>query len=184
MAHIPGAAPHVGHKRWTIQDWWRDKEWKHPWDTPTYDPLAPSGTHGGQVPLPAAPPMWQVSTGPGAAGLRQVSKQIAGAGGWSGQGRGETQEAQMARIRRGREGAHDYPMALSQGDFGMYGQAQKDIAAGKFAPEEEDEYASLLRMMFMSELMAGMAGGDPPTPYTVQAGPAARAFPTMPSMMA
>ena len=184
MAHIHGAAPHVGHERWTIQDWWRDKEWEHPWDAPTYDPLAPSGTHGGQVPLPAAPPMWQVSTGPGSAGLRQVSKQIAGAGGWSGQGRGETQEAQMARIRRGREGAHDYPMALSQGDFGMYGQAQKDIAAGKFAPEEEDEYASLLRMMFMSELMAGMAGGDPPTPYTVQAGPAARAFPTMPSMMA
>ena len=48
--------------------------------------------------------------------------------------------------------------------------------------EEEDEMQKLLRYMFMSELMAGMAGGDPPTPYTVQAGPAARAFPTMPSM--
>ena len=63
---------------------------------------------------------------------------------------------------------------------------QAKLKTGGYDPvvEEEDEYAKLLRMMFMSELMAGMAGGDPPTPYTVQAGPAARAFPTMPSMMA
>ena len=62
---------------------------------------------------------------------------------------------------------------------------QAKLKTGGYDPvvDEEDEYASLLRMMFMSELMAGMAGGDPPTPYTVQAGPAARAFPTMPSMM-
>ena len=62
---------------------------------------------------------------------------------------------------------------------------QTKLKTGGYDPvvEEEDEYAKLLRMMFMSELMAGMAGGDPPTPYTVQAGPAARAFPTMPSMM-
>ena len=62
---------------------------------------------------------------------------------------------------------------------------QAKLKTGGYDPvvEEEDEYAKLLRMMFMSELMAGMAGGDPPTPYTVQAGPAARAFPTMPSMM-
>ena len=61
---------------------------------------------------------------------------------------------------------------------------QAKLKTGGYDPvvEEEDEYAKLLRMMFMSELMAGMAGGDPPTPYTVQAGPAARAFPTMPSM--
>jgi len=63
---------------------------------------------------------------------------------------------------------------------------QAKLKTGGYDPvaEEEDEYAKLLRMMFMSELMAGMAGGDPPTPYTVQAGPAARAFPTMPSMFA
>ena len=62
---------------------------------------------------------------------------------------------------------------------------QAKLKTGGYDPvvDEEDEYAKLLRMMFMSELMAGMAGGDPPTPYTVQAGPAARAFPTMPSMM-
>ena len=61
---------------------------------------------------------------------------------------------------------------------------QTKLKTGGYDPvvEEEDEYAKLLRMMFMSELMAGRAGGDPPTPYTVQAGPAARAFPTMPSM--
>ena len=61
---------------------------------------------------------------------------------------------------------------------------QAKLKTGGYDPvvEEEDEYAKLLRMMFMSELMAGMAGGEPPTPYTVQAGPAARAFPTMPSM--
>ena len=154
-----------------------------------FDPLNPPYRPG----VAEEPPMFNPSGVPGRASLRQVAGDIAGAsqahdpntrvGGWPGQGRGETQEAQMARIRRGREGAHDYPMALSQGDFGMYGQAQKDIAAGKFAPEEDDEMQKLLRYMFMSELMAGMAGGDPPTPYTVQAGPAARAFPTMPSMM-
>ena len=62
---------------------------------------------------------------------------------------------------------------------------QTKLKTGGYDPvvDEEDEYAKLLRMMFMSELMAGMEGGDPPTPYTVQAGPAARAFPTMPSMM-
>ena len=34
----------------------------------------------------------------------------------------------------------------------------------------------LLKYMFMSELMAGMAGDPAPTPYTVQVGPAAREF--------
>ena len=128
-------------------------------------------------------PMFDPTVEPGRASLRQVAGDIAGAGGWPGQGRGETQEAQMARIRRRHEGVRDYPMALAPDEWGMYGQAQKDIAAGKFAKEEEDDdMTKLLRYMFMSELMAGMAGGDPPTPYTVRAGPAARAFPTMPSM--
>ena len=128
-------------------------------------------------------PMFDPTVEPGRASLRQVAGDIAGAGGWPGQGRGETQEAQMARIRRRHEGARDYPMALAPDEWGMYGQAQKDIAAGRFAKEEEDDdMQKLLRYMFMSELMAGMAGGDPPTPYTVRAGPAARAFPTMPSM--
>ena len=99
----------------------------------------------------------------------------------------ETEAQRMQRIREANPEplvAHGYPMALRSDEHGMYGQAQKDVAAGKYAPEEEDdEMQKLLRYMFMSELMAGMAGGDPPTPYTVQAGPAARAFPTMPSMM-
>jgi hypothetical protein len=62
---------------------------------------------------------------------------------------------------------------------------QAKLKTGGYDPvvDEDDEMQKLLRYMFMSELMAGMAGGDPPTPYTVQAGPAARAFPTMPSMM-
>ena len=97
----------------------------------------------------------------------------------------ETQAHQIQRVREAQPPvAHGYPMALRSDEHGMYGQAQKDVAAGKYAPEEEedDEMQKLLRYMFMSELMAGMAGGDPPTPYTVQAGPAARAFPTMPSM--
>jgi len=62
---------------------------------------------------------------------------------------------------------------------------QAKLKTGGYDPvdDEDDDMQKLLRYMFMSELMAGMAGGDPPTPYTVQAGPAARAFPTMPSMM-
>ena len=163
------------------KDFW---EWeKHPWNVPV--PEDYTGVYPTKSQWEAQyrkPESFQMSV-PGAAGLRQVSKQIAGSGGWAGQGRGETQEAQMARIRRAREGAHDYPMALAPDEWGMYGQAQKDVAAGKYAKEEEeDDMQKLLRYMFMSELMAGMAGGDPPTPYTVQAGPAARAFPTMPSM--
>ena len=61
---------------------------------------------------------------------------------------------------------------------------QAKLKTGGYDPvdDEDDDMQKLLRYMFMSELMAGMAGGDPPTPYTVQAGPAARAFPTMPSM--
>ena len=48
--------------------------------------------------------------------------------------------------------------------------------------EEEDDMTKLLRYMFMSELMAGIGGDPPPTPVKITAGPAARAFPTMPSM--
>ena len=182
-------AHEYGHARplWSMPGFKQAKafwEWeKHPWNVPV--PEDYTGVYPTKSQWEAQyrkPESFQMSV-PGAAGLRQVSKQIAGAGGWSGQGRGETQEAQMARIRRGREGGHDYPLALSRGDFGMYGQAERDIAAGKFAQEDEDDMEKLLRYMFMSELMAGMAGGDPPTPYTIQAGPAARAFPTMPSMM-
>jgi len=214
MAHVYGHARPL----WGIQqlkDFWK---WEgHPWnvDVPKdYKGIYP--TESQWEARYGKPESFQMSV-PGAAGLRQVSKQIAGSGqvgnprgyvttggvpvrgvdvgpsrnipvptsdisGWPGQGRGETQEAQMARIRRRHQGAHDYPGALSRGDFGMYGQAERDIAAGKFAPEEADDMEKLLRYMFMSELMAGMAGGEPPTPYTVQAGPAARAFPTMPSM--
>ena len=66
----------------------------------------------------------------------------------------------------------------------MTPEVKAKMLTGGYDPvvDEEDEYASLLRMMFLSELMSGMQGGDPPTPYTVRAGPAARAFPTMPSM--
>ena len=63
---------------------------------------------------------------------------------------------------------------------------QAKLKTGGYDPvvDEEDEYASLLRMVFMKHLLDQTEGGDPPTPYTVQAGPAARAFPTMPSMIA
>ena len=68
----------------------------------------------------------------------------------------------------------------------MTPEVKAKMLTGGYDPvvEEEDEYASLLRMMFFKSLLDQPAGGDPPTPYTVQAGPAARAFPTMPSMMA
>jgi len=68
----------------------------------------------------------------------------------------------------------------------MTPEVKAKMLTGGYDPvvDEEDDMTKLLRYMFMSELMAGMAGGDPPTPYTVQAGPAARAFPTMPSMFA
>ena len=69
----------------------------------------------------------------------------------------------------------------------MTPEVKAKMLTGGYDPvqeEEDDDMQKLLRYMFMSELMAGMAGGDPPTPYTVRAGPAARAFPTMPSMFA
>ena len=178
-------AHEYGHRRSIVGPWMRNL-----WDKiPDY----PRGGLSGMFPRYEGPQTqaeyqagrepggWQPTTGPGAAGLRQISKQIAGAGGWPGQGRGETQEAQMARIRRRHEGARDYPMALAPDEWGMYGQAQKDVAAGKFAPEEDDDMQKLLRYMFMSELMAGMAGGDPPQPYKVATGQA-MPWPTMPPM--
>jgi len=42
------------------------------------------------------------------------------------------------------------------------------------AASREDESDKLLRMLFLQELMAGTAGGDPPQPYQVQVGPAIR----------
>ena len=55
---------------------------------------------------------------------------------------------------------------------------QAKIKTGGYDPvvSEEDDMDKLLKYMFMSELMAGMAGDPAPTPYTVQVGPAAREF--------
>ena len=138
-----------------------------------------AGVPGGYV-TTGGVPVRGVDVGPS----RAIPVPARDVGGWPGRGRGETDVAMMQRIREAQPSAeYGYPMALSRDEWGMYGQAQKDIAAGKYAEEEEDDdMQKLLRYMFMSELMAGMQGGDPPTPYTVQAGPAARAFPTMPSM--
>ena len=180
-------AHEYGHARplWGIQqlkDFW---EWeKHPWNVPVpedYEGVYP--TESQWEARYRKPESFQMSAGPGAAGLRQVSKQIAGAGGWPGQGRGETQEAQMARIRRAREGAHDYPMALARDQWGMYGQAKKDIAAGKFESDPiEDEYDKLLKMLFLQSLLGGTAGGDPPNIGAVTVG-SSRDFVPLPAMV-
>ena len=168
-------AHEYGHARplWGIQqlkDFW---EWeKHPWN------VTPPKDWKGVYPSES---QWEAQSGITADKWRQFRDVESR----SGSRRPETDMQIMERLRKAQPSVeYGYPMALSSDEHGMYGQAQKDIAAGKYAPkeEEEDEYASLLRMMFLSELMAGMAGGDPPTPYTVRAGPAARAFPTMPSM--
>ena len=183
MAHRYGhARPIWGIQQ--LQDFWKRKE--HPWNAPV--PEDYKGVYPTESQWEAQyrkPESFQMSGRTGAAGLRQVAKQIEGAGGWPGKSRGETDADMMERIRKSQPSVeHGYPMALKTSEHGMYGQAQKDVAAGKYAKEEEvdDDMQKLLRYKFMSELMAGMAGGDPPTPYTVSAGPAARAFPTMPSM--
>ena len=171
-------AHEYGHARplWGIQqlkDFWNWE--KNPWN------VTPPKDWKGVYPSKS---QWEAQSGVTADRWRQFRDVESR----SGERRPETEAQRMQRIREAHPDpakAYGYPMALKTGEHGMYGQAQKDIAAGKYAPkEEEDEYASLLRVMFLSELMAGMQGGDPPTPYTVQAGPAARAFPTMPSMMA
>ena len=171
-------AHEYGHARplWGIQqlkDFWKREE--HPWN------VTPPKDYKGVYPSKS---QWEAQSGVTADKWREFRDVESR----SGERRAETDMQMMKRIREAHpepSEAYGYPMALKTGEHGMYGQAQKDIAAGKYAvKEEEDEYASLLRMMFMAELMSGMQGGDPPTPYTVQAGPAARAFPTMPSMMA
>ncbi len=55
---------------------------------------------------------------------------------------------------------------------------QAKIKTGGYDPvvSEEDDMDKYLNMLFLSEIMAGMAGDPAPTPYTVQAGPAAREF--------
>ena len=55
---------------------------------------------------------------------------------------------------------------------------QAKLKTGGYDPvvSEEDDMDKYLNMLFLSEIMAGMAGDPAPTPYTVQAGPAAREF--------
>ena len=169
MAHVYGHARPL----WGIQqlkDFWKRPE--HPWNAPVpkdYKGIYPTESQ------------WEAQSGITADKWRQFRDVESR----SGSRRPETDVQIMERLRKAQPSAeYGYPMALARDEWGMYGQAQKDVAAGKYAreEEEEDDMTKLLRYMFMSELMAGMAGGDPPTPYTVRAGPATRAFPTMPSM--
>ena len=117
-------------------------------------------------------PNWPITS---ADPMQDVTGRIQAGGGWPGRAPWQTPS------RR-----------LTEGGPGMGEKAGPDIPeswepsigydVSKPVEEEDDEMQKLLRYMFLSELMAGMAGGDPPPPYTVQAGPAARAFPTMPTM--
>ena len=166
MAHV------YGHARpfWSMapfkqaKDFW---EWeKHPWNTPV-----PKDCKG----IYPTKSQWEAQSDVTADKWRRFHDVESK----SGERRAETDMQMMERIREANpepSKAYGYPMASRTGEHDMYGQAQRDIAAGKYAPEEEDDMDKLLKYMFMSELMAGMAGDPAPTPYTVQVGPAAREF--------
>jgi hypothetical protein len=181
MAHV------YGHARpfWSMvpfkqaKDFW---EWeKHPWNVAVpedYKGVYPTKSQWEERYMNPDPGGWKTGVGPGPVGLEQVAKRIGGAGGWPGRAPWQTPSRSLTAggASMGERAGPDLPYA--EGREGM----QEPLYDVSKPEEEEDEMQKLLRYMFMSELMAGMAGGDPPTPYTVQAGPAARAFPTMPSM--
>ena len=179
-------AHEYGHARplWGIQqlkDFWKWKE--HPWNAPVpedYKGVYPTQSQYEERYRNPDPGGWKGYGVPGPSGLENVAKRIAGAGGWPGRAPWQTPSRSLTAggASMGERAGPDLPYAA-----GKEGMREPLYDVSK-PVEEEDEYASLLRMMFLAELMSGMQGGDPPTPYTVQAGPAARAFPTMPSMMA
>ena len=183
MAHVYGHARPL----WSMPGFKQAKEFwewdKHPWNVPVpedYKGVYPTQSQWEERYRNPDPGGWRTGAGPGPAGLEQVAKRIGGAGGWPGRAPWQTPSRSLTAggASMGERAGPDLPYA--EGREGMR-EPLYDVSK---PVEEEDEYASLLRMMFLAELMSGMQGGDPPTPYTVQAGPAARAFPTMPSMMA
>ena len=176
-------AHEYGHARplWSMpgfkqaKDFW---EWeKHPWNVPVpedYTGVYPTKSQWEERYMNPDPGGWRTGVGPGPAGLEQVAKRIGGAGGWPGRAPWQTPSRSLTAggASMGERAGPDVPESW-----------EPSIGYDVSKPvEEEDEYASLLRMIFMKNLLDQTAGGDPPTPYTVQAGPAARAFPTMPSM--
>ena len=173
-------AHEYGHARplWGIQqlkDFWKWKE--HPWnvDVPEdYKGIYPTQSQYEERYRNPDPGGWKGYGVPGPSGLENVAKRIAGAGGWPGRAPWQTPSRSLTAggASMGERAGPDVPESW-----------EPSIGYDVSKPvEEEDEYASLLRMMFFKSLLDQTAGGDPPTPYTVQAGPAARAFPTMPSM--
>ena len=158
MAHEYGhARPLWGIQQ--LQDFWKRKE--HPWNAPVPDDwmgVYPSESQWeGQRdqtidPSALAPKMQSMYGSRGTYAAAPVDPV-------------EQQREKMRRFRAADVGS-------------MTPEVKAKMLTGGYDPvvDEEDEYATLLRMMFLSELMAGMAGGDPPTPYTVRAGPASRDF--------
>ena len=137
---------------------WKSK--RHPWNQPTYDPrksVERGGvdvTAGGQIPLEVRTP-YQISTDP---------RMMTG----TGPGLAQVERPQYSGARpRGNIGGDAMGAAPRGKDF------KNPLAS---AGSGEDENDKLLRMMFLQQLMAGAAGGDPPQPYTVQVGPASRDF--------
>ena len=84
---------------------------------------------------------------------------------------------QIKRLQRSQDRvAHGYPQAFKRKEW------EQPVPTREPEVEEDDDMKKLLSYLFIRDIIGGTAGGDPPTPYTVRAGPAAREFPTMPSM--
>jgi len=93
-------------------------------------------------------------------------------------GLGETKKEREVRLDAERRNAAAKKQEIAQAERRM----PYPVAPTPKIEEDEDNFNKLLAYMFIRDIIGGTAGGDPPTPYTVRAGPAARAFPTMPSM--
>ena len=91
---------------------------------------------------------------------------------------GESMSEREARLDKERMEAAAKKQEIAQAERRM----PYPVAPTPKIEEDEDNFNKLLAYMFIRDIIGGTAGGDPPTPYTVRAGPAARAFPTMPSM--
>ena len=135
-----------------IQNRFRER---NPFNIKTYDPTKATMVDGRDVTVGGQIPFAETSAGRAMQeeGIRAAS---------------ERERDKFRRMRAADIGSVSSPEFKQRQQLGGYKPIGSDPA--------EDQYDSLLRMMFMQQLMAGAGGGDPPQPYQIQVGPAARPY--------
>jgi len=135
-----------------IQNRFRER---NPFNIKTYDPTKATMVDGRDVTVGGQIPFAETSA---ARAMQEEGIRAAS----------ERERDKFRRMRAADIGSVSSPEFKRRQQLGGYKPIGSDPA--------EDQYDSLLRMMFMQQLMAGAGGGDPPQPYQIQVGPAARPY--------